>query len=133
MSEPAAVTSDADLIENYRVAKSIEKAAITDRKAAQDALAARIGVDVEGGTTKAEVAGIACSTRQSITRSVNGDGAEALRAKLPSALFDRLIRWKPEVDAREFNYLKNNEPETYRIVAEYITVKPGSVSVEIKE
>lgn len=123
---------DAALVQAYLDAKGVETAAIAARREAQTALATRIGVDPEGGATRADVAGIACSTRANITRAISPAGAIALKAIVPSALFDRLIQFKPVVVARELTYIKNNEVELYGVLAEHITVTPGAVSVEIK-
>lgn len=129
-----AVDSDADaaLVENYRLAKDVEREAIANRRAAQAALAERIGVDPEGAQTQAAVGGFECTTRASLTRSVTTAGAEALRTSLPEALFARLIRFKPEVDARELNFIKLNEPALYHLIAQHVTVKLGAAAVEVK-
>ena len=58
---------------------------------------------------------------------------EAIRKLVPEPLFNRLIRFKTELNTRELNYVRDHEPEWYQAIAPYIEVKPGKPAVTITE
>lgn len=58
---------------------------------------------------------------------------DAIRQAVPEPLFNRLIRTKFELNRRELDYVRNNEPEWYRAIAPHIEIKPGKPAVLITE
>lgn len=56
----------------------------------------------------------------------------AIRAQIPPALLNRLVRTKDELNVRELKFIENNEPEIYAYLAQAIEIKPGKPSVEVK-
>ena len=59
--------------------------------------------------------------------------AEAIRRLVPEPLFNRLVRFKAELNLRELNYVRDNEPDWYQAIAPHIEVKPGKPAVIITE
>ncbi len=58
---------------------------------------------------------------------------ESLRKVLPEPLFNRLVRFKADLNKRELTYVRNNEPDWYDTIARFIEVKPGKPAVTIEE
>ena len=126
------LSENGELFANFLLAKERESEAITARREIEAQVKLRVGVKADGGTINMESDGFKATTVQSIDNKIEDTGAQALEQMLPEALFKRLIRFKPSVDARELKYIRDNEPDIYRVVAEHVTVKPGSVAVKVE-
>lgn len=86
-----------------------------------------------GGTESVECGGVKVKTAATEERKIDADGAAALKEILPVPLFERIVRWKPEVDAEQMKYCRDNEPEWWAKIAPHITikVKPTTLSIEL--
>jgi hypothetical protein len=66
-----------------------------------------------------------------LIRSMNWDAWEVIKARIPQDLWP--VEMKPSLDEKGVKWLQNNEPETYGVLCEALTIKPGSVQITVKE
>ena len=67
-----------------------------------------------------------------LNRTVDEAALSAVRTQVPAPLFDQVIGWAPKLKLDGLRYLRNNEPETYAVLAQAITAKPAKPSVRIE-
>lgn len=120
-----------ELAYDLEVAKAGAAMAKDQVEAAEQALLAAVPCDLEGSTTTLGSFYRITATGK-LTRSLETDKIGALRAVIPAAIFDRVIRFKPDLSLRDLRYLEDNEPEYYRAFAEAITTKPAKTSVKVE-
>lgn len=134
MPDPAEITV-ADRAEELAraivVAKQAEAAQTAARRQLEDELIALLGHKDEGSETH-RLGAFKITTTARINRSVDADALAKVRDRLPPALLDRLIDYKPSLRKSELTYIQNNEPEVYAIVAPAIIAKPGKASVSVE-
>ena len=66
------------------------------------------------------------------TASVDAAALSAIRGQVPAALLEQAVEYAPKLKLPGLRYLRNNEPETYRVLAQAITAKPAKPSVSIE-
>lgn len=120
-----------ELAYDLEVAKAGAAMAKDQVEAAEQALLAAVPCELEGSTTTLGSFYRITATGK-LTRSLETDKIGALRAVIPAAIFDRVIRFKPDLSLRDLRYLEDNEPEYYRAFAEAITTKPAKTSVKVE-
>ena len=120
-----------ELAYDLEVAKAGALMAKEQVEAAEQALLAAVPCELEGALTT-ESAFYKITTTGKLTRTLETDKIGALRAVIPAAIFDRVIRFKPDLSLRDLRYLEDNEPEYYRAFAEAITTKPAKTSVKVE-
>lgn len=81
-------------------------------------------------TEKTEYYSITTTGR--LTRNLDADKLPEISGQIPRAIFDRVIRYKPNLNLTELRYIENNEPDIYKIIAEAITSSPAKTSVTVK-
>lgn len=114
------------------VAKEMEAQATATRiHAEQRLLALGVALRPEGSVTTI-IRDWKIVTTGRVNRNIDDAVLDAIRADVPSALFDRAIRYKPSLVLDGLRYLQNNEPDTYAVLAQAITAKPGKPSVTIE-
>ena len=64
-------------------------------------------------------------------RSVDWDKWEQVKIGIPAELWP--VEMKPALDMSGVNWLRENAPEHYAVVAQCLTIKPGAVQVTVKE
>ena len=115
---------------HLRECKQAEDAAKSARIAAEDALIALVGCKTEGGTTiKTEY--FAVKTVGKLTRSLDVPAFESIKAQIPEAIRDRLVRYKAELSLTELRHIESNEPQIYAVLAQALTIKPAKASVSV--
>lgn len=68
-----------------------------------------------------------------INRTVDEKIAVSLADELTQDQFQRIFRWKAEVDTKELRFLMENKPETYSVIARDVTAKPAKPTLKIEE
>lgn len=112
-------------------AKTEEARATQARLDAEAALIDALGVREEGAQThngesyRVTITGV-------INRRIDPAALSALADRIPTPLLLQAVRYKPEPIAAGIRYLRNNEPETYAVLAEALTVTPGKPQVRIE-
>lgn len=105
------------------------------------ATAARIAAEVEllklvpakpVGSQTTRVAGFKIETKGVVNWSIDAAALEVVRPEIPKALFEQAVRYKPELIAAGVTHLRNNEPETYALLAQALTSKPGKTGVTVE-
>lgn len=118
--------------ERLLAAKDAENAATCARIAAESDLLA-LGVPVKSvGDTTTKLPGWKVTTTGVVNISIDAAVLAAIKPDIPAALFEQAIRYKPDVIAAGLKNLKNNEPETYLVLASALTSKPGKTSVKVE-
>lgn len=112
-------------------AKHTENQARTARVAAEEALLAMLEARDEG-TVSARGDAWKVTARYGINRTVDAAALEAVRAAVPCDLFEQVIEYKPAIKLPGLRYMRNNEPQTYAVLAQAITAKPAKPSVSIE-
>lgn len=113
------------------VAKHNENQARTARVAAEEALLAMLETRDEG-TVSARGVAWKVTARYGINRTVDAAALEAVRAAVPREMFEQVIEYKPAIKLPGLRYMRNNEPQTYAVLAQAITAKPAKPSVSIE-
>ena len=113
-------------------AAKVEEARATARRIdVEQALVNLLGVREEGAQThngehyKVTLTGV-------VNRRFDAAALSALADRIPTPLLLQAVRYKPEPIAAGIRYLRNNEPETYAVLAEALTVTPGKPQVRIE-
>lgn len=112
-------------------AKAEEARAAQARLDAEAALIDALGVKDEGAQThngeayRVTITGV-------INRRIDPAALSALADRIPTPLLLQAVRYKPEPIAAGIRYLRNNEAETYAVLAEALTVTPGKPSVKVE-
>lgn len=65
-----------------------------------------------------------------VIRSMNWDAWETVKGRIPRHLWP--VEMKPTLDEKGVQWIKANDPQTYQILSEALTVKPGAVQVSVK-
>lgn len=68
-----------------------------------------------------------------INRTVDEKIAVSLADELTQDQYQRIFRWKAEVDTKELRFLMENKPETYSVIARAVTAKPAKPTLKIEE
>jgi len=114
----------------YNEAKHVEDDAIAYRRQIGAEIARRMAVaDTFGGRATGR------TDQHKITvqfdSTVKIDNLEQLKASIPEAVFNNLVKTKYEASASYLKYLRGNEPDMYAAIAQYVTSKPRSPQIEI--
>ena len=123
-------TELAELAEAYANAKTREADAIALRRDLATRIRAATGHTGEGQKTYA-ADGWKISVKAPLVRSMDWTAWETVKARIPQALWP--IEMKPALDEKGVKWLQDNDQEIYAVLAEALTVKPGSVQITVKE
>jgi hypothetical protein len=112
-------------------AKENEEQARETRVAIESEIVSLVEARDEGSvTTTGEQ--FKASVTFTVNRTIDREAVLALRDQVPSALFFRAFDYRPAIVLEGLRYLRNNEPDTYALLAQAITAKPGKPSVKVE-
>lgn len=112
-------------------AKENEERARESRIACEEALLALVRGKAEGSVTE-RGEGWKVTVTYGVNRTVDMAALAAVRDKIPHALFEQAVTYKPALILPGVRYLQNNEPATYALLAQAITAKPAKPSVKVE-
>ncbi len=108
--------------------KSAEETAKARRIEIEEAIVTQLGVREEGsqthdlGTHKIIVTGV-------INRTLDKEVWESIKEKI--AEDRRPVTYEPKLDVAGVKWLQKNDPDTYRVFAQALTIKPGKTNVKV--
>lgn len=111
-------------------AKEDEAAARDARVAIENEIVRLVEAKDEGSVT-ATGTQFKASVTFGVNRTIDREALESIRDTVPPALFFRAIEYRPAIDTAGLRYLRNNEPDTYAVLAQAITAKPAKPSVKV--
>lgn len=119
-----------ELVAELIAAKAAESEANAKRLEIEYKLIDLFGSKDEGAATHALPNGMKVTITGKMTYSADMPLLLQLAGALPDNL--RPIKTEPKLDETGAKYLKNNEPEIWKMIAPAITIKPAKTSVTIK-
>jgi hypothetical protein len=118
------------LAELLVVSKKEETDAANARKNIEELIISRFGHRPEGSQTHELANGLKVVITGKMTYSSDIDKLIELSKNLPEML--RPLKVETKLDETGAKYLRNNEPEAWKVISDAITIKPAKTSVSIK-
>ena len=109
-------------------AKADEDASKARRVKIEEAIVSQLGKREEGskthglGTHKVTITGV-------VNRTLDKEVWESIKDQIPEEL--RPVTYEPKLDAAGVKWLQVNNPDTYRLVAKALTIKPGKTNIKV--
>ena len=109
-------------------AKNEEDAAKARRIKIEESIIAQLGKREEGskthdlGTHKVTITGV-------VNRTLDKEVWESIKEQIPEEL--RPVTYEPKLDAAGVKWLQADNPDTYRLVAKALTIKPGKTNIKV--
>lgn len=109
-------------------AKADEDASKARRVKIEEAIVSQLGKREEGskthglGTHKVTITGV-------INRTLDKEVWESIKDQIPEEL--RPVTYEPKLDVTGVKWLQKNDPDTYRLVAKALTIKPGKTNIKV--
>ena len=109
-------------------AKVDEDALKARRIEIEEAIISQLGRREEGskthdlGTHKITITGV-------VSRTLDKVVWESIKDRIPEEL--RPVTYEPKLDTAGVKWLQTNDPDTYRLVAKALTIKPGKTNVKV--
>lgn len=119
------------LIEEYNYKRATLDAAKRAFDDIENQLTVEVGAKEEGSFT-AHIGDFKVTTTGRLNRKVDERKLMEIASALPTALANRLVKTKHEINLKEFRYIENNEPELFKIVAEAVTTTPAKTSIKVE-
>ncbi len=117
------------LARDWLDAKKAENAANAERIRIEGLLTAALDVPDEGSKTH-KIDGYKVTLTQRVTRKVDADMWEQVKAKCPEGL--QPIKTKIEADAVGCKFLADKEPKLWKAIAKAFTATPGKIGVKVE-
>jgi hypothetical protein len=111
-------------------AKALENKAKETRIMIEEKIIEMVGIKEEGSSTTKLESGLKVTVTGKITYSADMELLAQLCQALPANMHP--IKTKVELDTTGAKFIRNNEPEIWKMLAAAITIKPAKPSVEIK-
>ena len=117
-----------ELSQAWLKAKADEDASKARRIEIEEAIVAQLGKREEGSKThdlntyKITITGV-------INRTLDKAVWETIKDQIPEKL--RPVTYVPKLDTAGVKWLQTNDPNTYRLVAKALTIKPGKTNVKV--
>ena len=111
-------------------AKQKENEANKARVELEEQLIALLGSKPEGSQTHDLENGLKVTITGKMSYSADVEKLQELCVQIPKNM--RPLKVETKLDETGAKYLRNNEPETWAIIADAITIKPAKTSVAIK-
>ena len=124
--------NDIDALAAQLQAEKIEEAQATARRIATEQRIVELVGAKEEGDQRAMGHEWKVITTGVVNRKFDQAALEAIRQTMPAALFEQCVRYKPEPITAGLRYLRNNEPETYAVLAQALTATPGKTGVRVE-
>jgi len=86
------------------------------------------GHEEEGSKTFTTKAGEKYRIIRKMNRKLDGTTLQKIRSRIPENLL--ALKTKEVLDEKQLKFLKNNEPDTYLLMAQAIVATPGKAAVE---
>lgn len=119
------------LIEEYNYKRATLDAARRAFDDIENQLTVEVGAKEEGSFT-AHIGDFKVTTTGRMTRKVDEKKLLEVASKLPTALANRLVKTKYDVNLKELRYIENNEPDLYKAVSVAITTTPAKTSIKVE-
>lgn len=119
------------LAAQLEAAKINEEKAKEVRVAAEEALLREVEAKPEGAVT-VRGSQYKATVTFGVNRSIDAAALVAIKDSIPPALFEQAVTYKPALVLPGLRYLKNNEPDTYAVLAQAITAKPSKPNVKVE-
>jgi hypothetical protein len=124
--------TDIDALAAQLQAEKIEEAQATARRIATEQRLVELVGHKEEGDQRTMGREWKVITTGVINRKFDEAALDAIRPSIPAALFEQCVRYKPEPITAGLRYLRNNEPETYAVLAQALTATPGKTGVRVE-
>ena len=123
---------NADL-ESYIKAKQNLEAAKADLDSAEKRLL-EVVPHKESGSITTEIEGYKITTTGRVDTKLDQTKIVEIQDKIPAPLLNRLLRIKTttEINARELQFIQNNEPQYYAFLAQAIERKPAKTTIKVE-
>jgi hypothetical protein len=128
MSDPTPIDF---ICQRWREAKLAEETACNERLAAEEELIALVGFKEEG-TTTVKTDWFTVKTVGKLNRSLIPESLGELQNRIPHAVYDQVIRYKPELSLSGLHAVERANPEIYRLFTGAIVTRPAKTSVSIE-
>tara|TARA_R110000765_G_scaffold64460_1_gene125251 strand:- start:417 stop:842 length:426 start_codon:yes stop_codon:yes gene_type:complete len=92
------------------------------------ALVAASGHEEEGSKTFTTNSGQKYRIIRKMNRRLDGKKLQLIRSRIPQNLL--ALKVEEVLDKQKLKYLQNNEPDTYRLMAQAIIATPGKAAIE---
>lgn len=116
------------LAAQYLAAKAAENEAIQTRRAIAQQIQALTGHQVEGAKTY-DGGHYKVMVKQPMNRTMDWKQWEVVKTQIPANLWP--VETKTVLDEKGVKWLQNNEPDLYGLLAQCLTIKPGTVQVTV--
>lgn len=123
-------TTAEQLAQDYIAAKAAESKANKERIAIEEQLIKLLGAKPEGAETHELTNGLKVTITGKMTYKADMPVLLQLAGALPENM--RPIKMEPKLDETGAKYLRNNEPEIWKMLAPAIEVSPAKTGVTIK-
>ena len=120
-----------ELAYDFEVAKSALAACKQQLEDAEAALLEAVPTPLEGSETS-ETQFYKITTTGKLTRSLDVEKLDGVRAHVPPQIYERVIRMKPDLSLRDLRYLETNEPAYYAAFTDAITTKPAKTAIKVE-
>lgn len=112
--------------------KATERAAQQERLEIEEALVASLGgAKEEGSQTHDLSSGLKVTITGKLTYKADVPELLALSEKLPEHL--RPLKTETHLDEAGAKYLRNNEPDLWRLISPAVEIKPAKTALTVKE
>lgn len=118
------------LYQNWLDFKQQEDLARNNRITVEQQIIDEYGCKDEGSQTH-KPDGYKVTITGKINRTLDPAAWDSVADRVPANLSP--VKYKPSLDTKGLKYLKENEPDIYRIVAEAITAKPAKPAVKVEK
>lgn len=120
-----------ELVEELVRAKKAESKATEYRRIIEDQILAVAHSDKAEGSTTLEAGRWKVTIQNKLSRTIDSDQLVRLQDQIPSPILNRVVRYKPSLDVREWKYIENNEPQYAAILSAAITTKPAKPYLKV--
>ncbi|MDP8228355.1 MAG: hypothetical protein P9M15_02755 [Candidatus Electryoneaceae bacterium] len=114
--------------QDWLEAKAEEDAAKARRIEIEEAVVRCLGKREEGskthdlGTHKVTITGV-------VNRTLDKEVWESIKDQISESLSP--VTYVPKLDVKGIRWLQTNDPDTYRLVAKALTIKPGKTNIKV--
>lgn len=115
----------------FQQAKAAEDQARNERLSAEKEVLRLVGFKEEG-TTSAKTAWYKVKTVGKLNRSIVANRLSEVQSLVPTAIFEQVIRYKPELSLSGLRAVEKANPGIYQVLVRAIVTKPAKASVSVE-